>query len=79
MTPFEEAAYVKGVEACRAADTLEDNPFTVEHLAAAWEDGYDDCLATGEFRHILMSRKLIFVAHGTPIGCDPSSETYWSM
>lgn len=26
----------------------------------------------------LMSGKVIEVADGTPIGCDPSSETYWS-
>jgi hypothetical protein len=27
----------------------------------------------------LMSRRDILVPVGTPIGCDPSSETYWSM
>ena len=30
-------------------------------------------------RHNLMSGKPIQVALGTPLCCDPSSETYWSM
>jgi hypothetical protein len=33
----------------------------------------------GEWKRNLMNGKLIWVAHDTPLSCDPSSETYWSM
>lgn len=32
-----------------------------------------------KIKHNLMSNKPILVADETPICCDPSSETYWSM
>ena len=80
MTRTEQAAYRDGVEMCRLGRTLDDCPYKSNYeLASAWEDGYDDCLATGTMKQNLMSGKQIFVSHGTPLSCDPSSETYWSM
>lgn len=79
MTPMEQLAYKDGVEACLKGKSLDDNSYESDDLAACWEDGYDDCLATGTMKKNLMSGLQIFVKHGTPIGCDPSSETFWGM
>lgn len=39
----------------------------------------DKTRGMGEWRTNLMSGKPVWVAHDTPLSCDPSSETYWSM
>ena len=86
MYPSETQAYCEGVEACRhQSSDLFDNPYAGndigkaygEDLAAIWEDGYEDCLATGSIKKNLMTGKRVFVTNDTPMVCDPSTETYW--
>jgi hypothetical protein len=79
MNYFEEQAYMKGVLACKMGQDLHQNPFTQEPFMSIWEDGYDDCLATGTMKRNLLSGGQIFVEHGTSRCCDPSTEAYWSM
>jgi hypothetical protein len=56
--------------------------FRMNQLSEAqWLDQYkslsgDDCLET---KKNLLSGKTFTQAKGTPLCCDPSSETYWSM
>jgi hypothetical protein len=48
-------------------------------VVMSYEDYAAAVKGKGEWKKNLMSGKPVWVAHDTPISCDPSSETYWSM
>jgi hypothetical protein len=45
---------------------------------ATWFPDHDIMVKTREVTNLLSGKKVIIAAN-TPLCCDPSSETYWSM
>ena len=60
------------IELNRKFQTLAVNRRMVEEFGREPKEGY-------HLTRNLMSGKVIEIEDGTPLSCDPSSETYWSM